>query len=70
MNEIFGTKHIILIVVSLVALVAGYFLTRKWKFETLCKSLLIIAIISEIIKTFTYIVRNEDKYDEDLYYNE
>lgn len=62
MNELFGIKHIILIVISLAVIIGGYFLTRKWKFESLCKSLLVIAIISEIIKTFTYIVLNEDKY--------
>lgn len=62
MNALFGTKHIILIVISLITIVGFYFLSRKWKFSTICKSLLAIAIISEIVKTFTYIVINEDKY--------
>ena len=62
MNELFGIKHIILIVISLAVIISGYFLTRKLKFETLCKILLIIAIISEMVKTITYIVINEDKY--------
>ena len=62
MNSLFGTKHLILIAISILLIVVMYFLARKWKFEKTCKALLIIAIISEIIKTFTYIVRNEDKY--------
>ena len=62
MYSLFGTKHLILIAVSILLVVCMYFSTKKWKFETVCKSLLVIAIISEIVKTFTYIVINEDKY--------
>ncbi|MBQ4558098.1 MAG: YwaF family protein [Clostridia bacterium] len=58
----FGTKHIIILVVSLILIVGLYFVTRKWKFSTICKSLFAIGIVSEIIKIFFYIVRNEEKF--------
>jgi len=62
MNSLFGTKHLILIAISIVLIISLYFLTRKWKFKSVCLSLFIIAIICEIVKTITYIVINEDKY--------
>jgi len=62
MNELFGVKHIVLIAISIVAIIGFYFLSRKWKFSTTCKTLLAIAIVCEMIKTITYIVINEDKY--------
>jgi uncharacterized membrane protein YwaF len=62
MNELFGTKHIILMIISILSIIGFYFLSRKWKFSTICKTLLGIAIICEIVKTLTYIVINEDKY--------
>lgn len=62
MHKLFGTKHIILIVLSIALVVGFYFLTKKWKFKTKCKVLLSIAIACEIIKTLTYIVLNESKY--------
>jgi len=62
MNELFGIKHLILIGISLALIVGFYFLSRKWKFTTICKCLLGIAIGCEAIKTLTYIVINEDKF--------
>ena len=61
MNSLFGTKHLILIAVAIVLVIAFYFLSKKWKFSTICKTLLGIAIVCEIIKTITYIVLNEEK---------
>jgi len=59
---VFGTKHLILIVVSILMVIGMYLISRKWKFSTICKTLLAIAIICEIVKTFTYITINEEKY--------
>ena len=62
MNGLFGTLHIILIV-ACVALIVGLFvLSKKISFNTLCKILFIIGIVSELLKVFTYIVINEEKY--------
>lgn len=62
MHELFGTKHLILIAISIVCIIGFYFLSRKWKFSTICKTLFIIAIVCEMVKTLTYIVINEDKF--------
>ena len=59
MHEVFGTKHLILVFVS-AALVAGLFiLSRKIKFDKICKILFYTGIVSEIIKIFYYTARNE-----------
>jgi len=62
MNKLFGTLHIILIVVSIALIVGLYFLSRKLNFKHLCRALFYIGITSEILKVFTYIVRNEEAY--------
>ena len=61
MHELFGTKHIILIIISVILIVGFYFLFRKLRFSTLCKVLLILAGISEVVKVFTYTIMNEAK---------
>jgi hypothetical integral membrane protein (TIGR02206 family) len=61
-KNMFGTKHIILLIISLLLIVVLYFLSRKLKQNTLYKTLFYVGIISEIIKIFFYIIRNEDKY--------
>ena len=58
----FGTKHLIIIAVSICLIIALTLLTKKMKFKTICKSLFITGIISEIIKVFFYIIRNEQQY--------
>ncbi len=55
----FGTKHIIILAVCLLLIVGLFILTKKLKFETLCKTLLGVGIVSEIIKIFYYIIVNE-----------
>lgn len=62
MNELFGLKHIILIIVSIGLIVGLYFASRKLKFETICKIMLYVGIVSEVVKVFFYIVKNEANY--------
>ena len=60
-NALFGTKHIILIVLTLLLVALGYFLVRKLKFKTLTRAMLYVGIVSEVIKVFYYICANEEK---------
>lgn len=60
MHPLFGTKHIILLAVSLALIVVLTIFSKKLKFATVCKILLIVGICSEIIKIFYYIIQNED----------
>lgn len=62
MHSIFGTKHLIILAISLVILVLGTLLARKWTLEKLAKRLLVIGLISEFIKVFYYIIANEAVY--------
>lgn len=62
MHGLFGTKHIILIALSLILVAVGYVFSRKLKFTQMAKIMLWIGIVSETIKIFYYIIRNEDKY--------
>lgn len=58
-NSAFGTKHLILLIVSML-LVAGLFmLSRKIKFDKIARILFYTGIVSEIIKIFYYTVQNE-----------
>lgn len=57
----FGTKHIIILLISIALIVGLYFLSRKMKLKTICKTLFFVGLVSEIIKVFFYIVHNEDK---------
>ncbi len=62
MHGLFGTKHIILIIISLALVAALYILLRRIDFKKAVKLMLCIGIISEIIKIFYYIIRNEETY--------
>ena len=61
MAPLFGTKHLILVAVSLLLIVVGYYFARKISIPTLAKILLAVGVVSEIIKVFTYIVINLNK---------
>jgi uncharacterized membrane protein YwaF len=60
-HRLFGTKHIIIIVISIALIVGLYFLSRKFSIKTLSKVLLGVGIVSEFTKIFSYIVMNENK---------
>ena len=60
MHGLFGTKHLILVSVSLVLVVLGFIFSRKLKFNQMTRIMLFIGIISETIKIFYYIIQNED----------
>lgn len=62
MHNLFGTKHIIILIFCFILIILGWFFTRKAKFKNVIKTMLIIGIISEIIKVIYYIVRNEALY--------
>lgn len=57
----FGLKHIIIMLISLVLVVVLFLLSKKWKFEFICKVMFFIGVTSELIKLFVYIMINEDK---------
>ena len=60
-TSLFGTRHIVFIVISALLIVGLYFLSRKVKIEALSKILLGIGLASETIKVFSYIVISENK---------
>ena len=62
MNPLFGTKHIILIIISLVLVAVGFIFSRKLSFKTVTKIMLYLGLVSETIKIFYYIIANEDKF--------
>ena len=62
MHSIFGTKHLIIMAVCAVVMVAAYFAARKWELSKLIKVLFTIGVISELIKVFYYIIANEAVY--------
>lgn len=59
-HSIFGTKHLIIIACTLALIVGMFIVSKKFSFNTVCKAMLIIGIISETLKIFTYIIINED----------
>lgn len=59
MHTLFGTKHIILMIVSFIAIILGCFGSRKLTLKQNIKILFFVGIVSEIIKVFYYIVNNE-----------
>lgn len=59
MHSIFGVKHLIIVAICVVLIVALSILSRKLKFERLCKIMLLVGIVSEIVKIFYYTYRNE-----------
>ena len=60
MHSIFGTKHLIIVAISLIMIAALSILSKRVSFDKICKILLYVGITSEIIKIFYYIVQNED----------
>lgn len=62
MHSIFGTKHLIILAISLACIILGTLFTRKWNLEKLSKSMFAIGIVSEFIKVFYYIIANEAVY--------
>ena len=62
MHTIFGTKHLIILAICLVAILGGYFSARKWSLEKLTKVMFSIGVVSELIKVFYYIIANEATY--------
>ena len=58
--SLFGTRHIIYIVLSVALIVLLYLLSRKITLKLASKMLLVIGIVSEIVKVFYYIVANEE----------
>ena len=59
MHSIFGTKHLIILAISLAALIFGVLFARKWSIQKLAKTMLGIGLVSEFIKIFSYIIANE-----------
>ena len=59
MHSIFGTKHLIIVAVSLILIVGLFLFSKKLRFVTICKTLFYIGIVSETIKIFYYIIQNE-----------
>lgn len=62
MHALFGTKHLILIAISIILTIFGYIFSRKLDFQKMVKLMLYVGIVSEIIKIFYYIIQNEEKY--------
>ena len=62
MHSLFGTKHLILIAISAITIVAAYLVSKKWSLERLTKYLFCIGVVSELIKVFYYILANEAEY--------
>ena len=58
----FGLKHIIIIILSAILVVGLFIFSKKMKFEIVCKSMFYVGIVSEIIKIFFYIIKNEAQY--------
>lgn len=59
MHGIFGTKHLIILAISLAFIVFGAIATRKWDLKKLTKVLFSVGMVSEFIKVFYYIIANE-----------
>ena len=60
MHSIFGTKHLIIVAVSVALIVGLFILSRKLKLEQLYRVMLYVGIVSEIIKIFYYTIQNEE----------
>lgn len=63
MNALFGSKHLLILAICVVATVGGLLLTRKWSLFKRCHKLLHIGVISELVKVIYFILANEAKYD-------
>lgn len=58
-NGIFGSFHIIVLVLCIALIVCGCIFLRNIKFNTAVNIMLLIGVVSESIKVFYYIVANE-----------
>ncbi len=58
----FGLKHIITLIISAILVVGLFIFSKKLKFQTICKVMFYVGIISETIKIFFYIIKNEQEY--------
>ncbi len=56
----FGLKHIIILVCTVLLIVGILFFTRKWSLQKKSHAFLLIGICSEIVKIFFYIINNEE----------
>ncbi len=58
----FGLKHVILLLCSIALIVGIVVGTRKWSLRKRSKAFMFVGLISETVKIFFYIVKNESKY--------
>ena len=52
MHEIFGVKHLIILVICIVLIVFGFLFAKKMTFQNVCKTFFYGGIVSETIKIF------------------
>ncbi len=57
----FGVKHCIIIALTILLIVGLLFLTKKWSLKKRSFAFMTVGILSEIVKIFFYIVKNEEK---------
>ena len=62
MHGLFGTKHLIILAVSIAIIVTLSFFLKKLSLATCSKILFFVGIASETVKIFYYILANEEKY--------
>ena len=55
----FGTKHVIILIICAIVFVVLFLLSKKLKLKTLCKTLLGVGLVSETVKIFYYTITNE-----------
>jgi len=60
MHTMLGTKHLIILALTTVFIVAALLLTRKWNLAKFVRVMLYVGIVSEIIKVFYYTLANEE----------
>lgn len=58
----FGTKHIIIMILSLLLVIGLYIFSKKLPFRKVSKIMFYVGVVSETIKVFFYIIQNEDTY--------
>ena len=61
-TSLFGTRHLVLVAISIALIVGLFFLVKKITIKQASKILLLVGIVSEIVKVFYYIQANEEKY--------
>ena len=61
-TSLFGTRHLVLILLSFALMAGMYIFSRKISIKQCAKILLFIGIISETVKIFYYIQANEEKF--------